>query len=125
MSFKNYNEDGHYEETAIDLETGEPLSPKGKEKKKTRAVDADVQAVFDLFNNPASALWRMREIERVAAQTLFEVYGLETLTKRIARIEIEKQKKDPYFPEVVRYQTALHAELEASPRSIRRTAARP
>ncbi len=100
MSWKNYNEDGHYEDEAIDLETGLPTStPKGN-KKKTRAVDADVLAVFELFNNPAKALWRMREIERIAAQTLFEVYGLETLQKRIARIEIEKQKKDPYFPEI-------------------------
>jgi phage replication O-like protein O len=100
MNWKKYNEDSHYEDNAIDLETGEPLLPRGKEKKKTRAVDADVLAVFELFNNPARALWRLREIERVAAQTLFEVYGLETLKKRIARIEIEKKKKDPYFPEV-------------------------
>ncbi len=98
MSF-NYNEDKHYEEVAIDAETGEPLTTQGKNK-KTRAVDADVLAVFELFNNPAKALWRMREIERIAAQTLFDVYGLETLKKRVARIEIEKQKKDPYFPEV-------------------------
>jgi hypothetical protein len=99
--FKNkYNEDGHYDEAAIDAETGEPLTSKGPVKNKTRAVDADVLAVFELFSNPAKALWRMREVERVAARTLFEVYGLETLTKRIARIEAEKQKKDPYFPEV-------------------------
>jgi len=98
--FKNkYNEDGHYEEVAIDVETGEASLPQGK-KKKTRAVDADVLSVFELFNNPAKALWRMREIETIAAQTLFEVYGLETLKRRMARIEIEKQKKDPYFPEV-------------------------
>jgi len=99
MGFKNYNEDRHYEEPSMDIETRQYPSTKGKEK-KTRAVNADVLAVFELFNNPAKALWRMREIERIAAQTLFEVYGLETLTKRVARIEIEKQKKDPYFPEV-------------------------
>ena len=99
MAWKKYNEDGHFEEAAIDAETGLPTSTL-KGKKKERAVDADVLAVFELFNNPAKALWRMRELERIAAQTLFEVYGLDTLKKRIARIEIEKQKKDPYFPEV-------------------------
>lgn len=99
MAFKKYNEDRHFEEEAIDMETGLPTStPKGK--KKERAVDADVLAVFELFNNPASALWRMREIERVAAQVLFESYGLEKLKIRLGRIEEEKKKKDPYFPEV-------------------------
>lgn len=99
MSFKKYNEDEHYEEGSIDLETGVANLPL-KGKKKTRAVDADVLAVFELFSSPARALWRMREIERIAGQVLFDTYGLETLTKRIARIEEEKKKKDPYFPEV-------------------------
>jgi len=98
--FRSYNEDQHYEDNAIDLETGEALSPKGKEKKKTRAVDADILEVFELFNNPAKALWRMREVERVAAKVLFDTYGIEKLKIRIGRIEEEKKKKDPYFPEV-------------------------
>lgn len=99
MSWKKYNEDAHYEDNAIDLETGLPTSaPKGK--KKERAVDADVLAVFELFPNPARALWRMRDIERIAAQVLFDTYGLEKLEVRIKRIEEEKKKKDPYFPEV-------------------------
>ena len=72
-------------------------TPKGKPK-KTKKVSDDVQAVFDLFNNPASALWRMREIERVAAQALFDTYGLETLKKRITRIEKEKKNENPLFP---------------------------
>jgi hypothetical protein len=99
MPIKNYNEDGHYEEPSFDMETGLPISP-AKGKKKERAEDADVLAVFELFSNPARALWRMREIERIAAQVLFDTYGLETLKKRITRIEEEKKKKDPYFPEV-------------------------
>ena len=69
-------------------------------KKKEKNVSDDVKAVFDLFNNPASALWGLREIERVAAQALFDTYGLEKLSNRMKRIEAEKQKKDPYFPEV-------------------------
>jgi phage replication O-like protein O len=82
-----------------DMQIDPDFVPKGQ-KKKPKKVSDDVQAVFELFNNPASALWRMREIERVAAQALFDCYGLETLTKRMTRIEKEKKNKDPYFPEV-------------------------
>lgn len=100
MPIKNYNEDGHYEEPSVDLETGLPTSSLRGPTKKTRAVSADVLAVFELFNNPARVLWRMRELERIAARVLFDTYGLEKLTIRLARIEEEKKKKDPYFPEV-------------------------
>ena len=97
MSFKNMRrykgEEGGYDEVAI--QTDPDYNPKGKKEKK---VSDDVQAVFDLFNNPASALWRMREIERVASQTLFETYGLEKLKIRVQRIQEEAKKKDPLFP---------------------------
>lgn len=97
MSFKNMRrykgEEGGYEEVAV--QTDPDYKPKKKSEKR---VSEDIQAVFDLFNNPASALWRMREIERVAAQTLFETYGLEKLKVRIDRIQKEKGNKDPLFP---------------------------
>jgi phage replication O-like protein O len=73
---------------------------KPQTKIKGKKVSEDVQAVFDLFNNPASALWRMREIERVAAQTLFDTYGLDKLKIRVDRINSEKKKKDPFFPDI-------------------------
>lgn len=99
MPIKNYNEDSHFEENSIDLETGLSTSPL-KAKKKKGVVTAEMVEVFELFKNPARALWGMRELERTAAKTLFDTYGLEKLTIRLARIEEEKKKKDPYFPEV-------------------------
>lgn len=81
-----------------ELQIDPDYTPKGK--KKVKKVSDDVQAVFELFNNPASALWRMREIERVAAQALFDSYGLDKLKVRVNRINEEKQKKDPFFPDI-------------------------
>jgi hypothetical protein len=99
MSFKNMRrykgEEGGYDEVSV--QTDPDYKPKKKSEKK---VSEDIQAVFDLFNNPASALWRMREIERVAAQTLFETYGLEKLKIRVERIQDEAKKKDPLFPHI-------------------------
>lgn len=99
MSFKNMKrykgEEGGYEEVTI--QTDPDFVPRGKEKKK---VADDIQQVFDLFDNPAKAIWRLREIERDAAKTLYETYGIDTLQKRMKRIELEKTKKDPYFPHV-------------------------
>jgi len=97
MAWKKYNEDGHFEEVAIDAETGEPLTPKGKEKKKSASADA--LAVFELFSNPAKGTWHLRPLERAAAQILHDTYGLDTLKKRLKRIEQEREKKDPYFPD--------------------------
>lgn len=98
MSFKNrYNEDGHYDEAAIDSETREPLTPKGKEKKKSASADA--LAVFALFDNPAKGIWPMRPLERAAAQVLHDTYGLETIAKKLKRIALEREKKDQYFPD--------------------------
>jgi len=73
---------------------------KAKKAKKQGKASEDQLAVFELFSNPAKALWRMRELERVSAQTLFETYGLDTLKKRIDRIDLEKKKKDPFLPQV-------------------------
>lgn len=90
------------------------------EKKKKQSVSDDVQAVFDLFSNPAKVTWRLREIERVAAQALFDTYGLETLEKRIKRIEIEKKKNstDPFFP-LVTTPSQLLDKMEAIERYLK------
>lgn len=93
--FNKYSEEYLEDDVQVDPD----FKPKGK--KKAKKVSDDVQAVFDLFDNPASALWRLREIERVAAQTLFDTYGLETLERRIKRIKQEKENGDQYFPHVV------------------------
>ena len=83
-----------------ELQVDPDYVPKGKAK-SVKKVSDDVQEVFNLFSNPAKVTWRLREIERVAAQALFDTYGLETLKKRIDRIEKEKGNKDPLFPLVV------------------------
>lgn len=94
------NEKDMWNKTADDFEGEMQIDPDYKpvRKKKEKSVSDDVQSVFDLFPNPAKVTWRMREIERVSAQALFETYGLETLKKRIDRIEKEKKNKDPMFP---------------------------
>lgn len=92
MPFNKYGDDYMEEDLQID--------PDHKPKKKEKKVADEVQQVFDLFDNPAKAIWKLREIEREAAKALYETYGLEKLTIRMKRIESEKQKKDPYFPEV-------------------------
>lgn len=71
---------------------------KPKEKKKEKKVSDEIQQVFDLFDNPAKVTWRLRELERVAAQALFDRFDIETLKIRIDRIEKEKGNKDPLFP---------------------------
>jgi len=87
---------------ADDFEEELQIDPEFKPKKATKEkkVSDDIQSVFELFSNPAKVTWRLREIERVAAQALFDTYGLETLKKRISRIESEKKKNanDPFFP---------------------------
>lgn len=97
MNWKSnqYGEDYLEEDLQVDPDF------KPKKKKSVKKVSDDVQAVFDLFENPASALWRMREIERVAAQTLFDTYGLETLKRRIKRIKSEQKTADQFFPVAV------------------------
>lgn len=92
-----------------------PEKPKNKQ-----GVSDDIQAVFDLFSNPAKVTWRLREIERVSAQALFDTYGLETLEKRIKRIEKEKKENegDPYFP-LVTTPSQLLDKMEAVERYLK------
>ena len=92
--FNKYGDDYEFDPIQIDPEH------KAKKAKKSGKASEDQLAVFELFNNPAKGLWRMREIEREAAQILFDTYGLETLKRRLGRIESEKQKKDPFLPQV-------------------------
>lgn len=93
------NEKDMWNKTADDFEEELQIDPDHKPEKKTKKkVSDDVQAVFDLFSNPARVTWRLREVERVSAQALFDTYGLEKLKKRIDRIEKEKKNKDPLFP---------------------------
>jgi hypothetical protein len=92
--FGSYNENSHTDTFEDEVQVDPDYKPIKKEKK---APD-QIQQVFDLFNNPARVTWRLRELERVAAQALFDTYGLETLKIRIDRIEAEKNNKDPLFP---------------------------
>jgi len=101
MSFQNqkrYSEDRGYEEKSLQ---SDPDYKPAKKKEQGKATD-DMQAVFELFNNPAKVTWRMREIERVSAQALFDTYGLETIKKRVDRIEKLKitNSEDPFLPQV-------------------------
>ena len=91
-----------WNKTSDDFEEELQIDPDHKPKKKAveKKISDDVQAVFELFSNPAKVTWRLREIERVSAQALFDTYGLETLKKRLDRIESEKKKNDPYLPMV-------------------------
>ena len=120
MSFKNMRrykgEEGGYEEVAIQVDPDH--KPKGK--KQVKKMPDDVQAVFDLFSNPAKVTWRMRELERVSAKALFDTYGLETLEKRINRIESEKKKNadDPFFP-LVTSPSQLLDKMEAVERYLK------
>lgn len=69
-------------------------------KTKTPSRAKDIESVFRLFNNPAWQTWKVRPLERKAAEVLYDTHGLEVLKKRLARIATEKKKGDPYFPEV-------------------------
>jgi hypothetical protein len=95
MAWKQYNENQNSDDGLDELQVDPDYTPA---KKKEKKAPDQVQQVFDLFNNPAKVTWRMREIERVAAQALFDTYGIETLKIRIDRIEAEKNNKDPLFP---------------------------
>ena len=112
--FNKYSDD--YEEEAIQTDPDH----KQKKAKMKQSVGDDVQAVFDLFSNPAKVTWRLREIERVAAQALFDAYGLETLQKRVQRIEAEKKINgdDPYFP-LVTTPSQLLDKMEAVERYLK------
>lgn len=113
MAFQKYSDD-YEEEVQVDPDY-KPVKPK-----KKQGVSDDIQAVFDLFDNPAKVTWRLRELERVAAQALFETYGLGTLEKRIKRIQSEKKKNegDPYFP-LVTTPSQLLDKMEAVERYLK------
>lgn len=98
MAWTPKNSEDDSDLPAIDFESHEEVKPKVVKKEK-KASD-EIQQVFDLFSNPAKVTWRLREIERVAAQALFDTYGLETLKKRLRTVENKKKDKDPYFPHV-------------------------
>lgn len=96
---RKYNENEHAENDlpSLDLDSREISTPL-KEKKSGR-VTPEMEEVFALFyDQPARALWPMREIERVAAQTLFKEYGVQVLKKRyeIAR----KHKSEKLCPQI-------------------------
>lgn len=78
-----------------------PAEPERREKpaRQPKVVTPSVTGVFNLFHwNPARMSWRLRVVERDAAQALFDTYGLEELEKRI-RI-IRKHKDEPMCPQI-------------------------
>lgn len=93
MPFNKYSDD-YEEEVQVDPDY-QPV------KKNTEKAADDIQQVFDLFDNPAKKVWRLRKIEREAAKVLFETYGIETLKKRMQRIKAEAENGDPLFPLIV------------------------
>lgn len=111
MPFKKY---------ADDFEEEVQVDPDFKPEKKQKKASDDVQAVFDLFSNPARPTWRLREIERVAAKTLFDVYGTETLKKRLLKIEMLKKQysEDPFFP-IVNTPSTLLDKMESVERYLK------
>lgn len=63
----------------------EIVSDLEEKPKKPISRNKDVLAVFRLFDNPARELWKMRPLERKAAEILFDTYGLEVLERRIKK----------------------------------------
>ena len=100
----------------------EPIQtdPDHKAKRTEKKMPDNIQQVFDLFSNPAKVTWRLRELERVAAQALYDTYGLETLKKRINRIEAEKKINgdDKFFP-LVNTPSTLLDKMEAVERYLK------
>jgi phage replication O-like protein O len=107
--YSEYRKSGHTIDT-ITKDNNYPAEPESsmydivpdleEKPKKVPSRSKDIEAVFRLFNNPAWQTWKLRPIERKAAEVLFDTHGLEVLRKRLARIAAEKKKGDPYFPEV-------------------------
>lgn len=82
MNMKSYNENEHYTDglPEIDAETRESLS-----KKESKKTTPEMKQVFAIFvDNPDRVMWLKREVERMAAETLFNEYGIEELTNRYA-----------------------------------------
>lgn len=70
----------------------------GEKKPKSVSRSKDIESVFRLFNNPAWQTWKLRPIEREAARVLYDTFGIEVLSRRLAIIEQESKKGDPHFP---------------------------
>lgn len=88
--FNRYGEDYELEAIQTDPDYKKPA------KKK---VSNELQEVFNLFaNNPAHKAWHLWPKERESGKILLEAYGIETLRKRVARIQEESKKNDPLFP---------------------------
>lgn len=94
----NKNSEDAFEETVVDLDTGEVSNAKPNRKKKTTP---EMVEVFNLFDTPARKLWSMYPKEREAAQVLYEAYGIEKLKVRMERIKKEAKRGDPMFPLIV------------------------
>lgn len=51
--------------------------------KRQRKVTKEMQAVFDIFDdNPARKVWKLHEVQRESAATLFEEYGVDEVRNR-------------------------------------------
>jgi len=112
-NMRTYDEDRHFDEPAIDADSGDLIAP----KKKSSAKWPDAQKVFDLFSNPARSFWKVRPVERLAAQTLFDMYGLEKLQTRINTIE--KYKDDPECP-VITSPSELLSKMDRMEKFVKR-----
>ena len=87
---QRYADDYEIEPIQVDPDHKKPV------KKK---VSNELQEVFNLFsNNPAHKAWHLWPKERESAKILLEAYGIDTLKKRVARIQIEAEKNDPLVP---------------------------
>lgn len=82
-------------DTAAHAEKIEIFSDSEKKNKTT----PEMKAVFALFtSNPARQLWKVRVLEREAAQILYDEYGIEELKSRYAITQ--KYKNVPLCPQV-------------------------
>lgn len=105
MGWKQYNENQHADDGLEEMQVDPDFKPEKKEKKKK--VADEVQQVFDLFDNPAKAIWRLREIERESAKALYESFGMETLRRRMETIKKEAANKNTFFPLITSPSTLL------------------
>jgi hypothetical protein len=87
--------------TRVVEETNSPLEgdENPRTSRKTKKVTPEMEAVFEVFvDNPARKAWRLRLVEREAAQVLFDEYGIETLVQRYQYVV--NHRGDEFFPEV-------------------------
>jgi hypothetical protein len=75
-------------------EEGNPLT-----KPKSKKTTPNMRAVFAIFTDqPARANWVKHDVQRNAAQTLFDTYGLVELTKRYQ--VILKHRGEDFCPDI-------------------------